>query len=349
MSESNQQVARKTAIDQFLDHYEGQIQAALPTTVRGGLARFKRIVRTEVSKNPALGSCDPRSLFGAVIQAAQLGLEPGGGLRQCYLIPYKKECQLILGYAGMVALAARAGSCRDIQPRAVFKGDKFEYRFGINEVLDHVPNDSVDRTDGELLTHVYAIAVLPDGTKKFDVMTRAEVEAIRKRSPSARSDNSPWNHAQDYIPMAMKSVLRRLWKYLPSSAEVQQMVGLDEMADAGVHQNLGTVIDADYTRVPDEQPAASSPTQKVQAAQQRRRTREYGDPVTPAPTARMAERVAEEKLLDVMLDQLRMAEQTSDISATMRRVRELPHDEQDVVYAAANDAADRISSAQAEQ
>lgn len=336
---ANTHVATRSAIDQFLDRYEGQIQAALPTTVQGGLARFKRIVRTEVSKNPTLANCDPRSLFGAVIQAALLGLEPGGALRQCYLIPFKKECQLILGYAGMIALAARAGSCRDLQPRAVFKGDKFSYKFGLDEELVHVPNDTVDRTDSELLTHVYAIAVLPDGTKKFDVMTRAEVEAIRKRSPSARSDKSPWNNAQDYIPMAMKSVLRRLWKYVPSSAEVQAMVGLDEMADAGVSQNLGTTIDAEYTSRmdDDEPPAKATPAEKVQRAQQRRQPDPEPDP-EPEPVVAVP-------LQTQLLDQLKLAENIKELSAVMRRVAELPDEEKDVVYAAADDAADRINAA----
>lgn len=320
MSESKA-VERRPIIDQYLDKFEGQIAAALPQSVQFGLQRFKRIIRTEVSKMPKLAECKPASLFGAVIQAAQLGLEPGSALRQCYLVPYGKECQLILGFAGMIALSARSGNVKAITPRAVFKGDKFSYRFGIDEELTHVPAD-VDRTDADGLTHVYAVVVLADGTKVYDCMTRAEVEAIRKRSPAGKRSDGPWT--TDYIPMAMKTVIRRVWKYIPSSAEVQNMIGLDELADAGVPQHLGATLDGDYTVEIEPEAPKATPAEKVTRAQAKR------DP--PAPS-----------LQETLLGILKAATSNGEISKAMRRVKDLPADEQDVVWAAADDAADRIA------
>lgn len=254
--------AKQPIIQQYLTRYADQIKVALPANVSMTPERFARIVMTETRKNPQLLRCDPRSLFGAVIQCAQLGLEPGGPMRQAYLVPYKSECQLILGYGGMVTLANRGGAVRNIMPRAVFKGDRFDYRFGLDAALEHVPSGGADRSPSDM-THVYAVVVFNDGTKEFDVMTRAEVDAIKARSPAARRAGGPWD--TDYVPMALKTVIRRVFKYIPVSAEVATVVGLDEHGEAGVSQGLGALIDGEYevTANDDAKPAAKGAAAKV--------------------------------------------------------------------------------------
>ena len=76
-----------------------QIQKALPTVITG--ERFTRMVLTAMSSNPQLQQCTPKSFLGAMMQAAQLGVEPNTPLGQAYLIPYKNkgtlECQFQLG------------------------------------------------------------------------------------------------------------------------------------------------------------------------------------------------------------------------------------------------------------
>ena len=57
--------------------------------------------------------------------------------------------------------------------------------------------------------------------------------------------------------MAKKTVIRRLFKYLPVSIEIQKAVGLDEQAEAGIDQQnaafaYGEIIEADYNVVPAE-------------------------------------------------------------------------------------------------
>ena len=73
-----------------------QIQKALPTVITG--ERFTRMVLMAMSSNPQLQQCTPKSFLGAMMQAAQLGVEPNTPLGQAYLIPYKNtgtlECQV---------------------------------------------------------------------------------------------------------------------------------------------------------------------------------------------------------------------------------------------------------------
>ena len=238
---------------------QSQIKAALPRHMTA--ERMARIATTEMRKVPKLGQCDPMSFLGAVIQCAQLGLEPGNALGHAYILPFDKrekvggqwktvrtEAQVIIGYRGMIDLARRSGQIISIDARAVYDGDKFECVLGLDPKIDHVPDwQNAARADASKLRFVYAVAKLKDGGLQFDVMSRAEVEGIRARSKSA--DNGPW--VTDFAAMAVKTVVRRLFKFLPVSIELQTAVGLDEMAEAGIGQQNGAVIDSEFTLVED--------------------------------------------------------------------------------------------------
>jgi recombination protein RecT len=222
----------------FLTTYKGEIARALPKHLTAD--RMARVAMTEIRKNPQLMKCKPESLFGAIIQTSQLGLEPGNALGHAYLLPYGLEVQLIIGYRGMIDLARRSGQILSIEAHAVFEGDTFECSFGLNSDLRHVPDwENPNRTDANKLKFVYAVAKLKDGGTQFEVMSRAEVDAIRARSKAGRS--GPW--VTDYQAMAQKTVIRRLFKYLPVSIEMQQAIGIDEKADANIPQDNSLVIE----------------------------------------------------------------------------------------------------------
>lgn len=226
---------------------QAQIKAALPRHMTP--ERLARIVTTEIRKVPKLAECTPMSFFGAVIQCAQLGLEPGNALGHAYLLPYGKDVQLIIGYRGMIDLARRSGQIVSIDARAVYEGDKFDCQLGLDPHIEHVPDwNNPNRTKADKLQFVYAVAKLKDGGIQFDVMSRAEVEGIRARSKAG--NNGPWK--SDYSAMALKTVVRRLFKFLPVSIEIQTAVGLDERAEAGLPQDNGAVIDGQFSVVEDE-------------------------------------------------------------------------------------------------
>jgi recombination protein RecT len=217
-----------------------------------------RIALTEARKNPTLLECDQYSFVGAVIQAAQLGLEPGSALGQCYLVPYKnkkkeiREVQFQIGYRGMIDLALRSAKVSSIMAREVLSGDIFEYEFGLNEKLVHYP-----KSGNPELTYVYAIVKLVNGDKIFDVMSKEDVEEIRKRSKSP--SNGPW--VSDYEAMAKKTVVRRLFKFTPVSVELQKAVGLDEMADAGISQGNSAFFESS--------PVLNLPKNKIEELEER--------------------------------------------------------------------------------
>lgn len=274
--------------------------------------RLVKIALAATSAKPELLACTPVSLVRAVMVAAQLGLEAGGVLGEAYLVPYGTVCTLIPGYRGLISLARRSGQVSSIEAHVVRRGDIFKVRYGLNPTLEHEPNldgfyneDGEEEPPGELgergARAFYAIARLTDGTTQFDVMSKAEVDAIRARSKAAHK--GPW--VTDYDEMGKKTVIRRLSKTLPMSVNYANALALQANAEAGEARmvglsdikiplpELGEVIDAENLERA-EQAAAPTKTDEVKdrvrkirsdAGRPRNRKGEVIDaaPAAPAP------------------------------------------------------------------
>ena len=212
-----------------------KIHAAAPKHLTG--ERLAQVAMTEINRNPALAKASPISFVGAIMQCGALGLEPSGSLGHAYLIPFgngkdsqgRPNIQLIIGYRGMLDLAKRSGQISSISARAVHENDDFKYSYGLEETVHHVPASG---EPGEL-THVYAVARMKDGGVQFEVMSVFDVEKVKKASKASAS--GPW--VTYYEEMAKKTVIRRLFKYLPISIEMQKAVTIDEQGDAGIQNN----------------------------------------------------------------------------------------------------------------
>lgn len=219
----------KTVYD-LLERQRGQIERALPKHLSAD--RLLRTVMTTVRMQPELLECTPESLLGAIMLAAQLGLEPGP-LGHVYFVPFfnsrrkVKEVQFIPGYRGLMDLAYRSGHYSDIDAHTVYANDAFEYEYGTNERLIHRPAPG-DR--GEPI-YWYAIAFPVSGGKpKFRVMNRSDIEARRKHSRAGES--GPW--LTHYDAMAKKTVLRALHTYLRLSAEARVALAADETVTTSI-------------------------------------------------------------------------------------------------------------------
>jgi recombination protein RecT len=206
--------------------------------------RFTRVALAVVGKNRQLMTCSQESLLGALMTAAQLGLEPGSPLGHAYLVPFGRDCTFIIGYKGYLELARRSGQVASIYAEPVFDGDEFTWSLGLNRDIVHKPT-AADRTDYEKLTHVYAVAKLtdPNADPIFVVLTKQQVEARRKRSASAKARQSPWT--SDPIPMACKSAVRALSPWLPMSIEFASAVAVDEKVVTTEQADLGEYIDVE--------------------------------------------------------------------------------------------------------
>lgn len=203
--------------------------------------RLLRIATTSIRTNPKLKVCTPESLLGAVMQCAQLGLEPSV-LGHAYLIPYKNkgvdECQFQIGYKGLIEMARRTGQISSLIAHGVHEHDEFEYEYGLNDKLRHVPADG----DRGPIVRYYACAKFKDGGYSFLVMSKRDIEIHRDKF-SKTKQYGPW--VDHFDEMAKKTVLKALMKYMPISVEFQKAVDQDETTKRydGSTDDMNEVID----------------------------------------------------------------------------------------------------------
>lgn len=180
-----------------------------------------------ISTNPKLAETTPQSFLGAMMTAAQLGVEPNTPLGQAYLLPYWNsksnayECQFQLGYKGLLDLAYRSGEINSIQAHVVYSEDDFSYSFGLTPILKHIP---ARQNRGEP-THVYAIFHTKDGGYGFDVVSMEEIRNHAQRYSKSFS-NGPWQ--SNFEEMAKKTVLKKVLKYAPLKSDFMRGIVQDE-------------------------------------------------------------------------------------------------------------------------
>ena len=250
---TNNQVAttEKKTMQSYIKSMEGEIKKALPSVLTP--ERFTRMVLSAISVNPKLGSCTPSSFLGAMMSAAQLGLEPNTPLGQAYILPYQNkgvlEAQFQLGYKGLIDLAYRSGEVELVQAHIVYENDKFECEYGLEPKLTHVPADS-DRGNA---IKVYAMFKTKSGGYGFEVMSMDDVrEHAKKYSKSYSSSYSPWT--TNFEEMAKKTVLKKCLKYAPLKSDFVRGIVQDGSIKNEVAEDMYevpdvVVEDADYTVV----------------------------------------------------------------------------------------------------
>ena len=233
--------AQMNNIKGLLERSKNAIASRLPKHLTPD--RILKVALTAINKTPKLLECTQESLMMSIMQAAELGLEPGGALGEGYLVPYGNQCQFIPGYRGLIALARRSGQIISIEAHVVHEKDAFDCGLGLDPFLKHTP--AWEEEDPGKLRFVYAVAKLKDGGVQFEVMSRAQIEQIRSKSKAGRS--GPW--VDHFDEMARKTVVRRLFKYLPVSVEMAQALEVQAAAEAGDFSGLieGELVNATAT------------------------------------------------------------------------------------------------------
>lgn len=220
----------------YIKSMQGEIAKALPSVMTP--ERFTRITLTALTTNPQLAETTPASFVGAMMTAAQLGMEPNTPLGQAYLIPFrnkgKLECQFQLGYKGLIDLAYRSGEVSVIQAHTVYEQDDFEYELGLEPKLKHIPAKSVDKGAPIFF---YAMFKTKDGGYGFEVMSVEDVRAhAKKYSQSFSSAYSPWT--KNFEEMAKKTVLKKALKYAPLKSDFVRGIVVDETIKREITEDM---------------------------------------------------------------------------------------------------------------
>lgn len=267
----------RTGFLAMLEAHQGTLRDAL---ARVGIdpIRWRRMAITQFNLNPRLAMCEPRSVFACMIQTAHLGLRPGP-TGEVHWIPYKDQCTLVIGYQGLMTLVRRSPEVARVEAHLVHPADRFEVEYSNASRYVHRPNFDVEAPGAWKLA--YAAAVFKDGGVHVEVMRRADVEAIRNRSQGYQramkeGKDSPWS--TDPEQMSLKTVMRRLCKWVPRTFDLDQAIALDDAAAAGTQQ-----ITASEALTNDYAPPAAPAEAEVETVESR------PDPLAPEAAEARAE------------------------------------------------------------
>lgn len=197
-----------------------EFQAALPPQIP--VEKFIRTTMTAIQMQPGLLNADKRSLLASTMKAAQDGLLCDG--REAALVIYGTKQGPMVQYlpmvGGILKKIRNSGELASIGAHVVYERDQFEYELGDDERIAHKPFLGADR--GQPIA-AYAIAKTKDGAIYREVMSVADIEKVRAASKA--KNGGPWFDWWD--EMARKTVIRRLAKRLPSSADLDQVLDHD--------------------------------------------------------------------------------------------------------------------------
>lgn len=200
----------------------GEFRNALPSHIAP--EKFQRVVMTVVQQNPDLMKADRQTLLASCLKCAADGLIPDG--REAALVIFSNKVQYMPMLAGLQKRVRNSGEIASVQAHIIYENDHFVWRQGLDGYIEHTPLFPGHR--GKAIG-AYAIAKFKDGSDpQFEVM---DVEAIeRVRSVSRGKNGGPW--AQWWDEMARKTVFKRLSKWLPMDAEVDELLRRDDEIEA---------------------------------------------------------------------------------------------------------------------
>ena len=217
---SNQLAPQQTSLKSIIssDAMKQQFATALPSHLSPD--RFARVAITALTRTPKLQQCTQESFFKCLLDLSAMGLEPDG--RRAHLIPYGRECTLVLDFKGLAELVRRSGDVIKIHSDVVCENDTFAHSMG--DVTEHTYDISKDR--GAVIA-AYSQVTLKNGAVQSEIMSKAEIDAIKNKSRAGRS--GPW--VDHYNQMACKTVFRRLTKWLTLSPEIMDAVSAAEKTE----------------------------------------------------------------------------------------------------------------------
>lgn len=244
-------LTKSMSIEEMIKVMEPEIRRALPEVLTP--ERFTRMALSALNTTPKLRECTQISFLTALMNAAQLGLEPNTPLGQAYLIPYNNrgvmECQFQIGYKGLIDLGYRNPNMQIISAQEVYEKDEFIYELGLNPKLIHKPALK-DRGEVKLF---YGLFKLTNGGYGFEVMSKEDMDEYAKEySKAFDSSYSPWK--SNYIGMAKKTVIKQALKYAPLQSDFRKVLSTDETVKNEFSEDMSEVPsvdiwEADYQEV----------------------------------------------------------------------------------------------------
>ena len=179
-------------------------------------------------------------LYG-VLKEAMVGCEAGTDYD---IIPFKSKPTIIRkkeGWFKIIDMIKPAEIVR-FTNNVVFKGDEFSYN-PVNEDIKHTPKVTSDKYED--IEYAYAYIKFANGFEKVVVLSKKDLDSIKKVSPSGNTQFSPWNSMP--VKMVKTKIVKELAKELFTlfsgrvNAVLSQVINSDEVSIKRV-DNKGYII-----------------------------------------------------------------------------------------------------------
>lgn len=199
--------------------------------------RFMQNAISVVRENENLLKYNRSELLSCMTKASFLGLDFMN--HEAWLVPYGNHVQFQMGYKGACKFVKKYSirPMKDLYAKAVRKGDDFKY--GVNpDGRPYLEWNPMPFNASEIIG-VFAIGYFEDGGMLYEVMTKEEVEKIRRISKCGGS--GPWK--DHWEQMALKTVLKRLAKNIETDFDsVEQREAWDSDNDIEFSKNEPTEV-----------------------------------------------------------------------------------------------------------
>ena len=185
-----------------------------------------------INKSSQLQKCHKDSLLQAVLNISNIGLTLNPAAKEAYLIPryngFLKVMEAVLepGYVGLTKLLTDAGSVKSMLCQVVYEKDEFAIDLANNtNPVIHKPK--LKKSERGEIIGFYALATLIDGTRQVEFMDAEEINGIRERSETYKAfkeqkiKSCTW--VTDYSEMGRKTVIKRIYKYLPRTERMEKV------------------------------------------------------------------------------------------------------------------------------
>ena len=225
---ANEVAKQQKVTIQSLVHNEEFVSKA-QDILQDGTPQFMASVLTLANSNKLLGECDPIKLYNCCLMAAALKLPFNQNLGQAYIVPFKGEPQLQIGWKGFTQLAQRSGqfkriNCSDVREGEIVKRDRLTGEIEFDWL------DDAEREKKPVIGYVAYFELL-NGYQQTLYMSKAEVEAhAKKYSQTYKQGFGVWK--DNFDAMARKTLIKRILnQFAPLSVDMAKAMEYDQ-ADA---------------------------------------------------------------------------------------------------------------------
>lgn len=300
---------------------------------------FVRVVLTAVQQTPRLLEADRRSLLLACMKAARDRLMPDGkeAVFNIYNTKVREKngrevwvptVQYLPMSGGIIKKMYESGHVKFVDALAVYAKDEFIYERGDSPRLVHRP--TLDNEPGEIVA-AYAVIKLDNGETKREVMPRRDIEKVRAASQAP--DGPGWRDWYDQF--AIKSVIKRAYKQLPSSVEIEQVIAHDNEA---MGFRAPTTMGGEFDAFPD--PTTTTAPEEPRTAIEHNPGEKIPDVVGGAAPAKESETVAADTApattekttaaketisLGMVASRINQAKNVEELNLALDLIREIPN------------------------